>query len=177
MRRLLDIDLLGDDALQSGMAIQSLWILVVGTTLGVLGAIAFPCEPVSLLWFVLLFVLSLVALPLHELVHALAFEVMTGFAAHVRFGFSDWMLHTSAPGTVLSRHKFFVVLLAPAVIVTTTLLLGGCAAGWPLLGWFLAVVHLAGCTGDFGYARIIASEPRASFVEDTDRGIALFYDA
>jgi hypothetical protein len=48
--------------------------------------------------------------------------------------------------------------------------------GWPFLGWFLAVIHLAGCTGDMAYVRIIASEPQANLVQDTERGISLFHD-
>jgi hypothetical protein len=176
MRRLVDIDLLGDGALQADMAMGSLWILIVGTLLGLCGMVLIPHEDISLMWFVLLLAVSAVALPVHEIVHAAAFKLVTGFSAHVTFGFTDWMLHTSAPGALLTRGRFYAVLLAPAILVTLALGCGFWAAGMPLLGWFLAVAHLSGCTGDLGYARIIASEPMAAWVEDTERGIALFYD-
>lgn len=176
MRRLVDIDLLDDEALQSDMAAGSLWIMLLGALVGVLGAAILPHEPLSPQWFVLLGVVSVGVLPVHELIHAVAFMLASGFSAHITFGFSNWMLYTSAAGTVLPRRRFCVVLLAPAVMVTAALLTVAVVLGRPLLGWFLAVVHVAGCTGDIGYVRIIASEPQASLVQDTERGIALFHD-
>lgn len=177
MRRLVDIDLLGDEALQADMAWGSMAILAAGTLGGVLGAVTQPHEEVGPLWFVWLVLASLAALPVHELVHAACFKLLSGFTARVRFGFSNWMLYTSAVGTTMRKGPFCAVLLAPAVLVTSALLVAGIMAGMPLLGWFLSVVHLAGCTGDLGYVRIIVSERSANLVQDTARGIALFYDA
>ncbi len=176
MRRLVDIDLLGDEQLQGQMAADSLWILLGGTLAGVLGAVAFPHEPLSFLWFVLLGVVSVAALPIHELVHALAFKVASGGRARITFGLSGWMLYTSSPDTVLPRRSFCAVLLAPSIVVTIALGIGAMLLGYPLLGWFAAIIHLAGCTGDIGYVRIIGTEPLANLVQDTERGIALFHD-
>ena len=172
----MDIELLDDAQLQAQMAAWSLWILLIGVLVGVLLAVGVPHEPITLWWFVSLVVVSVAAMPVHELVHAAAFKVMTGFEARIAFGFANWMLYTASPGTVLPRGRFCAVLLAPAVVVTATIGLGLTFAGMPLLGWFCAVVHLAGCTGDIGYVRIIASEPSANLVQDTERGIALFHD-
>ncbi len=177
MRRLADIELLNDYVLQQQMVWASMGIFVAGVLVGVIAAFALPHEVVSLLWFLVLVLVSVVALPIHELVHAGAFMLLTGFTAHLRFGITDWMLYTMAPGTVLRRHRFCAVLLAPAMLVTTALLAVPWSLGFPLLGWFLAVIHLAGCTGDFAYVGIILREPKATHVEDTERGIALFYDA
>ena len=176
MRRLVDIDLLGDEQLQASMASGSMVILLVGVLVGVLLAVALPHEPITFWWFVELAIISIVALPVHELVHAAAFKLMSGFGAHLKFGFSNWMLYTSSPGTVLTRSRFCTVLLAPSVVVTLALWVCAAMAGQPLLGWFMAVVHLSGCTGDIGYVRIIANEPTANLVQDTERGIALFHD-
>lgn len=176
MRLLLSIDLLDDERLQGDMVAGSLWIVLVGTLLGVFGAALLPHEPIGLAWFLLLGIVSVAALPIHELAHAAFFVLCSGFKAHIRFGFSSWMLYTAAPGCMLPRKHFCVVLLAPAVLVTGALGYGAIALGWPLLGWFLSVVHLAGCAGDIAYARAIASEPAAAFVEDTERGIALYCD-
>ncbi len=177
MRRLTDIELLDDRALQQQMVWASMSILGFGVVIGVIAALALPHEVVGPLWFVALAFLSVVALPVHELVHAGAFMLLTGFTARIRFGFTDWMLYTSAAGTMLRRRRFCAVLLAPTVLVTTALLVVPWLRGFPLLGWFLAVIHLAGCTGDLAYVHIIRREPKATYVEDTERGIALFYDA
>lgn len=176
MRQLLDIDLLDDEALQGDMALGSLWIVLAGTLLGVLGAAVCSHEPLSLMWFVMLIAISVLVLPIHELVHAVAFKILSGGHARISFGMSNWMLYTTAPGCILKRRRFCAVLLAPAVFVTCGLGGGAAVLGWPLLGWFLAVTHLAGCTGDMAYVRIIVSEPLADLVQDTKRGIALFRD-
>ena len=176
MRRLVDIDLMDDEQLQAQMTANSLWILLSGVLLGVLAAVVLPHEEITLLWFALLVGASVVALPIHELVHALAFELLSGFRARISFGFKSGMLYTCAVGTVLPRGRFCAVLLAPAIVVTGALVAFAAALGMPLMGWFLSTIHLAGCTGDFGYVRIIASEPRANLVQDTKRGIALFHD-
>ena len=173
MRRLVDIDLLDDAVMQERMAVLSVAILVVGVALGVLCAVVLPHEEVSLLWFVLLAAGSFVALFVHELVHAVAFKLVSGFRARIQFGFSSWMLYTSAPGCVLPKAPFCVVLMAPTVVVTTLLLVVPVVLGFPLLGYFMAIIHLAGCTGDMEYVHIIANEPSADLVEDTSRGISL----
>ena len=176
MRRLADIELLDDVQLQAQMSAWSLWILLIGVLVGVLLAVGMPHEPVTPWWFVALVAVSVAVLPLHELVHAAAFKLVTGFEARITFGFANWMLYTASPGTMLPCGRFCAVLLAPAVVVTA--LLGVCLSvtGMPLLAWFCGVIHLAGCTGDIGYVRIIASEPAANLVQDTERGIALFHD-
>ncbi|MDO4797515.1 MAG: DUF3267 domain-containing protein [Coriobacteriales bacterium] len=173
MRRLLDVDLLDDAIMQERMAMLSMAILVVGVLLGVLCAVVLPHEEVGPLWFVVLVAASVAALPVHELVHAAAFKLVSGFRARVTFGFSSWMLYTSAPGCVLPKGPFCVVLMAPTVVVTALLLAIPIALGFPLLGYFLAIIHLAGCTGDMEYVHVIASEPAADLVEDTARGISL----
>lgn len=176
MRLLVNIDLLQDEALQASMAVESLWIVLVGTLLGVLGGVALPHEVISPAWFVALGIASVAALPVHELVHAVMFKFFLGGGVRISFGFSSWMLYTAAPGCMLTRARFCVVLLAPAVVVTLLLALVAIAVGMPLLGWFLAVIHLAGCAGDIGYVRIIASEADATHVMDTERGISLYCD-
>lgn len=174
MKTLVDIDLLDDEALQGQMAMDSLWIVLAGVALGIIAAIGLPRETVTPWWFAQLGAVSLLALPVHELVHAAAFKLLSKGTARLAFGFSNWMLYTTAAGTRLPRKAFCVVLLAPAVVVTSALGVGAWLLGRPLLGWFLAVVHLAGCTGDMGYVRVIVSEPEAAIVEDTERGITLY---
>ena len=176
MRLLVDIDLLDDEQLQSQIALNSLWILLFGVLLGVFAAVALPHEDISVVWFVLLGAASVAALPIHELVHALAFKIFSGGRARITFGFSNWMLYTASPGTVLVRKSFCAVLLAPAIVVSAVMGAVAIMQGYPLLAWFLVVIHLAGCTGDIGYVRIILSEPMANLVQDTSKGIALYHD-
>ena len=80
--------------------------------------------------FVLLALASLVALPVHELVHAGAFALLSGFSARICFGFSDWMLYTSAAGVMLPKRRFCVVLLAPTFFGDDGARAGARAAGY-----------------------------------------------
>lgn len=73
MRKIVEIDLLGDERLQGQIAADSLWIVLLGVLFGVLGAVALPHESITPLWFVVLGIASIMALPLHEVVHAAAF--------------------------------------------------------------------------------------------------------
>ena len=176
MRRLADIDLLGDGGIQRHMAQWSLVVLVGGLLLGILAIVAFPHEQIGPLWFLVLLLVSILVLPIHELIHACAFGLFSGFSSHIRFGIANFMLYTTAEGLMLTRHRFCAVLLAPATIITVATL-GICAAmGLPVLGWFAAVIHLAGCTGDFALAHIIMRDHFTTHVEDTSYGVALFHD-
>ena len=176
MRRIGDIDLVEDEWLLRELTWWSLGMLVVGTLFGVLLAVVLPHEKIDLLWFAALIVVSIVALFVHELVHALAFKLATGFRARVTFGITSLMPYTRSPGTILNRQVFCWVLMAPAVVVTLALFVGATLRGQWLLGYFLALLHLSGCTGDATYVRVIMSEPRANYIEDTPRGISLFHD-
>lgn len=176
MRQIADIDLLDDEALLTRMSWASLIIVVAGTVVGVL---AWACgvwtDHVGLAWVALVVVASLVALPVHELVHGALFKLLGGPKAHVSFGARWGMLYTSAEGLIMPRRRFMVVLMGPAVLVTLALVLVCSAMGLPLAAWAVAVLHLSGCTGDLGFVGIIHRSD-ATFVQDTSKGIALYVD-
>lgn len=176
MRRVADIDLLDDEALLTRMSWASVMVVVVGVVVGVL---AWACgvwsDRVDLAWVALVVVASLVALPVHELVHGALFKLLGGPKAHVSFGARWGMLYTSAEGLIMPRRRFMVVLMGPAVLVTLALVLVCDALGLPLAAWVVAVLHLSGCTGDLGFVGIIHRSD-ATFVQDTNKGIALYVD-
>ena len=130
-------------------------------------------EPVGPGWVLGLVVASVVALPVHELVHAAAFVILGSSGVHVSFGIKDFMLYTSANGAVLPRGRFMAALLAPSVVVTALFVLAGCVWHAPLFALLGAAFHLAGCTGDLDMVRIIALTPAATFVRDSPAGVDL----
>lgn len=119
-----------------------------------------------------------VVLPLfvHELVHALAFKALAPSASHVSFG-ADWglgMLYACAEGVVYTRRSYLVIALAPTVVVTLLVALAGAMLAWPLWAIATATVHLAGCTGDWGYALAIHRDRSIAYCEDTTWGVQFY---
>lgn len=172
MREVANIDVLGDGALQRGIAWLSLAVL--GGTVLLAGLLAFVLggECLDVWWWAALALGSLVALPVHELVHGAAFKLLCP-GCRVSFGFQDAFLYTRTDGAVLPRGRMVVVLLAPAVLVTAALAAAALAAGRPVLAVLLAGIHLAGCAGDVLMAAACLREPSCTHVRDTETGITL----
>ena len=178
MRKVADINLLDERSPVLARSVRlTLAILGAGVVLAVILWILGALEQEISIWGVLAVVAaSVVALPVHELVHAAFFKLLGGREARITFGMKTGMLYTSAEGLVLPKGRFSVVLLAPTVLVTAALVAGFLAAGRPLAAWFAAVIHLAGCTGDTATFSEVLRTPECTHVEDTDYGVALLAD-
>ena len=168
-----DIDILGDEAVRTRVATWSAVSLAATLALVAVPLAAGVGEGLSLRWAVLLGVVSLAALPVHELVHALAAKALGPAGTKVSFGYQTGMLYTRMEGLVLPRARMTAVLLAPSVLVSTALLAVPWVLGAPCLGLALCGVHLSGCTGDIAMVAEISRHPEATHVRDTDCGIQL----
>lgn len=184
MRTLGDIDFFGDDALRQRLVRASAWLLIGGAALAVALSVvagtgvieemrALPGDWGAAMWPLAMAALSVVALPVHELVHALFMRVLGGPGTRVSFGYQAGMLYAGCPGLVLSKPRFVVVLLAPAVLVTAALLGLGLALGYPFMTLWSAVLHLSGCSGDILAAGAILRERACTHCRDTERGVEL----
>lgn len=175
MRTIADIDILGDETLQARVAWLSLAIVVV--TVLAAGSLGFAMggERVDVWWWVALAAGSFVALPVHELVHAAAFKLLSR-GCKVSFGFQNAFLYTKTDGAVLRRARMVCVLLAPSLLVTAVLAALAFAAGLPVLAVLLAGLHLSGCAGDILMAAACLREGACTHVRDTETGITLLSD-
>ena len=175
MRTIADIDILGDETLQARVAWLSLAIVVV--TVLAAGSLGFAMggERVDVWWWVALAAGSFVALPVHELVHAAAFKLLSR-GCKVSFGFQNALLYTKTDGAVLRRARMVCVLLAPSLLVTAVLAALAFAAGLPVLAVLLAGLHLSGCAGDILMAAACLRDPACTHVRDTETGITLLSD-
>lgn len=184
MRTLGDIDFFGDDALRQRLVRASAWLLIGGAALAVALSVAagtgiieemraLPGDWGVALWPLAMAALSVAALPVHELVHALFMRVLGGPGTRVSFGYQAGMLYAGCPGLVLSRPRFVAVLLAPTVLVTAALLGLGLVLGYPFMTLWAAVLHLSGCSGDILAAGAILRERACTHCRDTERGIEL----
>ena len=183
-RTLGDIDFFGDDALRQRLVRASAWLLIGGAALAVVLSVvagtgvieemrALPGDWGAAMWPLAMATLSVVALPVHELVHALFMRVLGGPGTRVSFGYQAGMLYAGCPGLVLSKARFVAVLLAPTVLVTAALLGLGLVLGYPFMTLWAAVLHLSGCSGDILAAGAILRERACTHCRDTERGIEL----
>lgn len=184
MRTLGDIDFFGDDALRQRLVRASAWLLIGGAALAVALSVvagtgvieemrALPGDWGAAMWPLAMAALSVVALPVHELVHALFMRVLGGPGTRVSFGYQAGMLYAGCPGLVLSKPRFVAVLLAPTVLVTAALLGLGLVLGYPFMTLWAAVLHLSGCSGDILAAGAILRERACTHCRDTERGVEL----
>lgn len=184
MRTLGDIDFFGDDTLRQRLVHASVWLIIGGAALAMALSVvagtgvieemrALPGDWGAAMWPLAMAALSVVALPVHELVHALFMRVLGGPGTRVSFGYQAGMLYAGCPGLVLSKPRFVVVLLAPAVLVTVALLGLGLALGYPFMTLWAAVLHLSGCSGDILAAGAILRERACTHCRDTERGVEL----
>ena len=183
-RTLGDIDFFGDDALRQRLVRASAWLLIGGAALAVALSVvagtgvieemqALPGDWGAAMWPLAMVALSVVALPVHELVHALFMRVLGGPDTRVSFGYQAGMLYAGCPGLVLSKPRFVAVLLAPTVLVTAALLGLGLVLGYPFMTLWAAVLHLSGCSGDILAAGAILRERACTHCRDTERGVEL----
>ena len=183
-RTLGDIDFFGDDALCQRLVRASAWLLIGGAALAVALSVvagtgvieemrALPGDWGAAMWPLAMAALSAVALPVHELVHALFMRVLGGPGTRVSFGYQAGMLYAGCPGLVLSKARFVAVLLAPTVLVTAALLGLGLVLGYPFMTLWAAVLHLSGCSGDILAAGAILRERACTHCRDTERGVEL----
>lgn len=183
MRTLFDIDFLADEALRRRLAALSLALLAAGAALVALlvaaGVLPSACEAALLLgrgvlpWAAALVALTLVSMPVHELVHGALFRLLGGPGTRVRYGHAAGMLYAGCPGLVLSRARFCMVLLGPAALLSALLLVLPCVLGYPLLGAIACVFHLSSCAGDVLAAALALREPSCTHVQDTEEGVRL----
>jgi hypothetical protein len=123
----------------------------------------------ALLWLVINIAGSLVILPLHELIHGLAFFLWGGkpfFGAKLPFA-----LYCGARQQVFRRNQYLVVGLAPLVVITVVAFV--LTLFFPILASYTLFANLSnfsGAVGDVWVAARILRQPADILVEDTDAG-------
>ena len=173
MRSVAHLDILGDTPLTRRVVTLSAAILIVGLLGEIYLAVTRGWGMAVGAWMAVYVVATVVALPIHELVHAAAFLLLGRGRVRIRFGYETGMLYTRAEGEPLTRGRFVAVLLAPSVLVTAALVLVGNAFAGPALAWALAWTHLSGCAGALAMVAGIARTPDCTHVRDSDTGVEL----
>lgn len=180
MKRVDGIRIFEDRAFQSWMAGASLAVIGIGLALGVLGFLllrpSLASEPSGIVGIGLSILALIGIFALHELIHGAFFKLFAPAGSRVAFG-ANWrlgMLYTSAEGIVYTRRQYQAIIIAPTIAVTALLLAAGMMSGWFLTCYVLAVAHLSGCTGDWGYLLALARDPEIDRCEDMSWGVRFY---
>ncbi len=178
-----EIDLMNDTYTLRGIARSSLLILVVFTLLapffawlfyviakayGVERVIDFPLIFMSLMG-------ALLCIPMHEILHGLAFKLMSP-STKVKFGYSGLgLFFASAVGARFTRKQYIIICLIPFVVITLVFaLVIGFIFKAPLTAYLCIAMHTAGCAGDFFYVRSITKNKAIAYCEDTKTGVKFY---
>ncbi len=122
-----------------------------------------------LLWFAINVVSYIVILPLHEVIHGLAFALWGG---HPYFGAKlPLALYCGAKNQLFRRNQYLVVGLAPLIVITLAgiifTLLSPSLASYII---FATIGNFSGAAGDVWVAKRILRQPSSVLVEDTQTG-------
>lgn len=126
-------------------------------------------------------VLLLVLLPLHEVIHALAYKYFGAPKIQFRMHWKKAMVMTEAPGFLIAARPFVVVALAPAVIISMLLILVVIFTPF-LTSLFTAVLlflHTLCCGGDMALVSFCLehSDKNLWTKDDPDEAVSYFYSA
>ena len=128
----------------------------------------------SLFDILLPLLLFLIAIIIHELIHAF-FMKLFNKDGKVKFGFKNGMAYATSPNSLYSKKHFTIISLAPFVLITITLsLLYYLGFMTPFIYVGVASIHASGCVGDFYWVYLIKKAPANSLIEDTETGINFY---
>ncbi len=125
------------------------------------------------IWLLLNCLSYVVILPLHEVIHGLAFAFWGGkpyYGARLPF-----VLYCSTKGQLFRRNQYLVVGLAPLVVITLAgivfTLLAPALAAYTLFG---TIGNFSGAAGDVWMALRLLRQPDSVLAEDTEVGYRLW---
>lgn len=168
---LLRLNLLAFIPLAAVFVLMALWWVIAS-----LGRPPTPAPEIP--WWLALIVITVVVLPLHELVHGL---VIAGLGQRVRYGakLSKGVLFATAENALFRRNEYLAVALAPFVVITLGVMgLMLIAPQW--LAYYLAiaaVLNAGGAIGDLYAVAVVRRYPPATLVRDEADGFRLYAPA
>ena len=174
-----ELELLGTQQLRPLAQLSLLMLVIGGMFFGVLNFAAYYWHKHTLtpntagwgllLWFAINIVGYIIILPIHEVIHGLAFAFWGG---HPYFG-AKWplALYCGAKDQLFRRNQYLVVGLAPLVVITLAgiifTLLSPSLASYTI---FATIGNVSGAAGDVWVAKRIWQQPTSVLVEDTQTG-------
>ncbi len=95
----------------------------------------------------------LILLPIHELVHSLAYRMLGATTTKVVYHWKTLNAYCVADRFVVNGREFLIVCLAPFVVLNAILIAAiGLVGGFPVFLWGMLLLHVGACSGDFALA-------------------------
>jgi hypothetical protein len=96
----------------------------------------------------------LLLIPLHELLHGLAYRLCGAPAVSYHAAIKKFMFYALADRFVIGRRSFLFVAFTPFVVINSMLILAifFTQGGWFWFWWAALLMHTSGCAGDFALA-------------------------
>lgn len=154
------------------LAISALAMLVWAFAVNLMRA-PVPAGPDIPWWLAV--ILSLLVLPLHELVHA-AFILGVGHQPRLGIKLDKGVLYATADNALFTRNQYLAVALSPLVALSIT----GAASllvlpfGWWWTVTLAVILNAAGAIGDIWVSAQVRRAPASALVRDTEDGYVLY---
>jgi len=137
-------------------------------------------------WYLLsLILLSLVlfailVIPLHELLHALAFKFLGAKNVSIHAQWDRMLFYAIADKFVMSSREFVFLALTPFVLINFTLIFGifFLHSEWKVISVVFLFFHLTGCIGDFALLGYLYKNRFSKILnyDDKDLQMSYFYE-
>ena len=123
--------------------------------------------------FIRPFIILIIAVPLHEIIHGVFFKIFKP-EAKIKLGFEAGMFYASAEGVTLSKRQFMIVVLAPLVLITLAIAIYAFISCHFTSAYLAIALHTMGCAGDLYYVQQLLRHSETTHIKDTSVG-AEFY--
>jgi Putative zincin peptidase len=171
-----ELELLEPEKLRT-LALLSLYLLLIGGVFFVglnIAAYIWQAQKTGgsisvVLWVVINIIGYIVILPIHELIHGMAFAFWGGKPYYGKK--LPFALYCGAKNQLFRRNHYLVVGLAPLVVISLAGIIFTLVA--PVLAsytLFATIGNVSGAAGDVWVARKILRYPKSVLVEDTETG-------
>ena len=171
MENTIKIDLLKDKQLMRKVNLSSFVFSIIALVVMVY---CVHTSQVSYKAYFYCFVVYVLALPIHELIHGYFFKRYASDSVKIKYGFKSGFFYASNPGYIYKPNQFVNILMAPCVILNFVLLLLAILTSYKVVFLVATVLHLGSCMGDISMVLSILSTQKQYVVEgirDTDSGI------
>jgi hypothetical protein len=122
--------------------------------------------------------LTLALVPVHELIHALAYKLLGAKKTSFDANFKRFYFLTIADQFVISRLEFKIIALAPFLVISLASLITSFLSGeWKVTFFTALTIHSLACSGDFALLSYFEFNRKKEVVtyDDKENKVSFFY--
>lgn len=122
-------------------------------------------------------VFAAVIIPIHELLHALAFKILGAKKISIHAQWEKMLFYAIADKFVMNSREFIFLALTPFVIINSALIAGICFlhAEFKVAALVFLFFHLTGCIGDFALLGYLYKNRKSVILNYDDKELQKSY--